>query len=178
MHTPQTSQRPHATKHMFLWVLATLAVSVLLLPAWAGPLPRAEAAAGTERERVLGERTLQLGAWGADVFALQRKLVSLGYAIQADGTFGKSTRQAVIAFQRANGLKADGIAGPVTIAAIQKATPPSNPAAQNGSSVYTVQPGDSLWTIAQRFHTTVSQLRTTNGLTTDLIQIGQILRIP
>jgi LysM repeat protein len=43
---------------------------------------------------------------------------------------------------------------------------------------YIVQKGDSLWTIAQRFNTTVSELRRVNNLTTDLLSIGQRLIIP
>jgi peptidoglycan endopeptidase LytF len=44
--------------------------------------------------------------------------------------------------------------------------------------LYTVRSGDSLWTIAQRFGTTVSAIRTANNLKTDLLSIGQRLIIP
>lgn len=43
---------------------------------------------------------------------------------------------------------------------------------------YTVQPGDTLWLLAQRFHTTVDAIKTLNGLTSDLLSIGQVLQIP
>lgn len=46
------------------------------------------------------------------------------------------------------------------------------------AQVYTVKPGDSLWRIADRFRTTVEALKRTNGLTRDVIQAGQQLRIP
>ncbi|MDD4035972.1 MAG: LysM peptidoglycan-binding domain-containing protein [Bacilli bacterium] len=46
-----------------------------------------------------------------------------------------------------------------------------------GAVVYTVQKGDSLWTIATKFNTTVSELRRLNNLTTDLLSIGQQLII-
>ena len=43
---------------------------------------------------------------------------------------------------------------------------------------YTVQPGDSLWRIARRFGTTVEAIKQANGLTSDTILVGQVLRIP
>ena len=43
---------------------------------------------------------------------------------------------------------------------------------------YTVQSGDSLWLLAQRFSTTVDAIKSLNGLTTDRIYIGQMLKIP
>ena len=43
---------------------------------------------------------------------------------------------------------------------------------------YTVQPGDTLWLISQRYGTTVEALKRLNGLTGDMLYIGQILKIP
>ena len=43
---------------------------------------------------------------------------------------------------------------------------------------YIVQPGDSLWLLARRFGTTEEAIKALNGLTSDLIFIGQTLRIP
>lgn len=40
---------------------------------------------------------------------------------------------------------------------------------------YVVQPGDSLWKIAKKFHTTVDNIRETNGLTGDEIGVGDKL---
>jgi peptidoglycan hydrolase-like protein with peptidoglycan-binding domain len=40
-----------------------------------------------------------------------------------DGTFGPKTRRTVKKFQRASGLKPDGIVGPKTIAALAVVTP-------------------------------------------------------
>ena len=43
---------------------------------------------------------------------------------------------------------------------------------------YTVLPGDTLWLLSRRYGTTVEAIRQLNGLTGDLIDVGQILRIP
>ena len=43
---------------------------------------------------------------------------------------------------------------------------------------YVVQRGDSLYSIAQKYGTTVATLRQLNNLTTDLLQIGQVLKVP
>jgi peptidoglycan hydrolase-like protein with peptidoglycan-binding domain len=59
--------------------------------------------------------TLELGEGGPAVLALQQRLVELGYWLgSADGNYGQLTRQAVMAFQKAEGLGRDGVAGPVT----------------------------------------------------------------
>jgi len=43
---------------------------------------------------------------------------------------------------------------------------------------YTVISGDTLWRIAQRFDTTIGIIKSLNGLTSHVLNIGQILRIP
>lgn len=63
---------------------------------------------------------LRQGSSGPDVTGLQQKLKDLGfYPNDVDGQFGAGTRDAVIAFQQSEGLQADGIAGPATLAALQ-----------------------------------------------------------
>jgi peptidoglycan DL-endopeptidase LytE len=50
--------------------------------------------------------------------------------------------------------------------------------AESGSNItYTVKSGDTLWSIATSYHTTVSNLRSLNGLTSDNILIGQKLQV-
>lgn len=57
-----------------------------------------------------------------DTTALQRALLALGRNPgPLDGKFGALTRKALVAFQANAGLKADGIAGPKTVAALRQA---------------------------------------------------------
>ena len=44
--------------------------------------------------------------------------------------------------------------------------------------VYIVQKGDSLWNIARKYNTTVEEIKKLNNLTTNLLSVGQILKIP
>jgi peptidoglycan hydrolase-like protein with peptidoglycan-binding domain len=59
--------------------------------------------------------TLELGEGGDAVMALQQRLHDLGYWMgEPDGSYGQLTRQAVMAFQKYEGLGRDGVAGPAT----------------------------------------------------------------
>lgn len=57
---------------------------------------------------------LSRGDRGQEVRRLQKALAKRGYDIRADGIFGVITHGIVIDFQAANGLKPDGIVGPIT----------------------------------------------------------------
>lgn len=70
------------------------------------------------------------GSRGEAVAELQRRLVALGYALDADGAFGPATAAAVMRFQQDNGLVADGIAGPATQAALRAALSGDSPLAR------------------------------------------------
>lgn len=72
--------------------------------------------------------TIRRGSTGPDVVECQTDLIKLGYNLSpygADGKFGAKTEAAVKAFQTASGLKADGIVGPMTWDALDKAVGPS-----------------------------------------------------
>lgn len=65
----------------------------------------------------LPEMTLSsFGSKGEEVRQIQKKLKSLGfYTGSVDGVYGTATKNAVTAFQKSCGIKADGIAGPTTL---------------------------------------------------------------
>lgn len=52
------------------------------------------------------------------------------------------------------------------------------PSTSSDYTIYTVVAGDSLWTIARKFGTTVDEIKRINNLTNNLLNIGQQLRIP
>ncbi len=137
---------------------------------------------------------LRQGSSGPDVITLQYLLDLIsGYypeipGLAQDGIFGSGTRQSVVAFQRAMGLNADGVVGPQTWKALYNTyrgilqnVPSQNPGGNPGETntfQYTVQPGDTLWLISRRYGTTVAAIKRLNGLTGDMLYIGQVLRIP
>ncbi len=47
-----------------------------------------------------------------------------------------------------------------------------------GSDYYVVQKGDSLWSISKKFNTTVEKLKDLNNLSTNTLNVGQVLKLP
>jgi N-acetylmuramoyl-L-alanine amidase len=61
---------------------------------------------------------------GDDVFALQRRLLELGFKIgRVDGYFGPATESGLRDFQRNFGIPADGTCGPATLKALAQLAP-------------------------------------------------------
>lgn len=80
--------------------------------------------------------TLRRGTQGAEVRRLQERLKDLGFNPGAiDGDFGLATGAAVMAFQASEGLLADGVVGPRTLAALDIGVEPDPPLAIEGTSV-------------------------------------------
>ena len=130
---------------------------------------------------------LRAGSSGVDVITLQYILsfISEYYPVippvTQDGIFGSNTAQAVIAFQQMMGLRTDGIVGPSTWGALYDTywgIRDNAPSPEPEVIEYIVQPGDTLWLLAQRFHTTVAAIKALNSLTSDVLMIGQKLLIP
>ena len=81
--------------------------------------------------------TLRRGSRGSEVTKLQNALKALGfYTMTVDGKYGRGTESAVKAYQKKNGLKADGIAGPATQGKLYGSTAASaeTPSAPSGGS--------------------------------------------
>lgn len=76
---------------------------------------------------------LELGESGDAVLKLQNRLTELGYWLgKPDGNYGQLTRQAVMAFQKVEGLGRDGVAGPATQERLPAA---GRPKAQAGNGI-------------------------------------------
>ena len=70
---------------------------------------------------VLTSGLLHQGTSGAEVKAMQQALAAAGQSPgKIDGVFGAQTEQALIAFQKAAGIPADGVYGPTTKTALEK----------------------------------------------------------
>ena len=132
---------------------------------------------------------LRQGSRGNDVLTLQYILNVIAQfypmlpSVTQDGIFGSGTNQAVIAFQQMMQLTPDGLVGPATwqalydvVQGIQGSVP--SPTPDSGYFEYTVRSGDTLWILAQRYGTTVDAIKSLNGLTSNILNIGQVLRIP
>lgn len=115
---------------------------------------------------------LALGSTGPNVKLIQSLLNKIGYnAGPVDGDFGTQTQQAVIAFQRNNGLVPDGIVGPSTWNVFERLL--------LGYETYTIRPGDTLYTIARKYYTTVNAILTANpGINPSALVVGQRIIVP
>ena len=117
-------------------------------------------------------RVLRLGSTGSSVQLLQLALNRAGFGIlDTDGRFGGATRNALIAFQSANGLSADGIAGSATHRALLPW--------YTGYRVHIVQRGDTLWSLSRAAGVTTEAIQTANpGVSAGNLQIGERLIVP
>lgn len=67
----------------------------------------------------LADIVLEVGSSGANVTKVQNRLIQYGYMTgSADGKYGEKTRDAVILFQKRNGLTVDGRVGKATAVAL------------------------------------------------------------
>ena len=95
---------------------------------------------------------LKTGSTGAEVALLQLSLRRAQYGAPApDGVFGGATKSALQAFQRSHGLTPDGIFGAET----ERALAPW----LRGYAVHTVRPGDTLFSLAERYDASLGAMR-------------------
>ena len=96
----------------------TTAVDLRQIIKQTAPVPSAEP------EKKSTRPTVQYGSRGSDVSYMQQCLVDLGYSLPrygVDGVFMSETLAAVKAFQADHGLEVDGVCGPLTWTALEKA---------------------------------------------------------
>ena len=86
-----------------------------LTPTPEPPVPGSVMAVTPDPSLPTSAPVLRSGSRGEEVESLQIRLKDLGYYQgEIDGQFGGGTKEAVTAFQKANGLNADGIVGEET----------------------------------------------------------------
>lgn len=116
--------------------------------------------------------TLRLGSAGPSVRLIQSLLARIGYNPgPIDGIFGQQTRQAVIQYQRDNGLTPDGIVGPATWNSFERFL--------RGYDNYTIRLRDTIYNIARRYYTSVNAILTANpGIDPVNLRVGQTVVVP
>lgn len=117
-------------------------------------------------------KVLRLGDIGPQVQLLQLALRRAGtFSGNTTGSFGQQTQSALLAFQRRNGLAADGIAGPRTHSALEPY--------YTGNVRYRVRRGDSLYRIALSYGSTIQAITTANpGIAPSNLRPGQVITVP
>lgn len=116
--------------------------------------------------------TVRFGSEGPDVELLQLALSRAGYNPGGiDGVFGTRTRDALLLFQRDYGLSQDAVAGRQTWTRLRPFL--------TGYVIRKVRRGDTYWTLAELYNTTVLRISTANPrVSPTALQVGQNLIIP
>jgi LysM repeat protein len=164
------------------------------LPATGLADARTRAAMGPLGGPLFGARTLHRGAFGWDVAVLQFLLVRQGISVPINAYYDGPTLHGVRLMQQRLHLRADGVVGPHTLGAL--ASRDAVPLAQGvsvvvshashhhrshraRSRVHVVRAGETLSSIARRYHTTVAKLARRNHLDpSKFLLIGARLKVP
>ncbi len=112
--------------------------------------PDAKPAASASQASQSPIRTLRPGDRGPEVRAMQEALSALGYPLVADGSYGSLTQNAVLSFQKKQGLTADGLAGAKTLSELSRLTqkPVSVPETAGTTQAETTQAEEEKYSIA------------------------------
>ena len=126
-----------------------------------------------------GALVLRSGCRGQEVRQLQSSLAKMGYCPgPIDGIFGRQTEIALRNYQRDRGIAVDGLAGPQTMALLQQ-DGENRPVEVDQGHVHVVGPGETLHSIASRYHLTWMDLMDFNHLhNPNRVFVGQALFIP
>ena len=85
--------------------------------------------------------TVRRGSKGEDVKLMQTMLYNLGYSLGSygiDGDFGRDTEKALKEFQRDHKLNQDGVCGPLTWDALEKASEAIKQPSEDKEKYFTV----------------------------------------
>lgn len=116
---------PVRSPRRVLQAIAIIVLNLLIIAALPGDMYKTQ------------ETLSKVGSTGSEVRQIQTKLKNWGYFHdKVDGIYGPKTRDAVIWFQKNNGLTADGIAGPATLKAMGIFSSSSDSGAGSGSGKY------------------------------------------
>ena len=117
-------------------------------------------------------QVLRPGSYGSTVELLQLALNRAGFGeLETDGIFGAATRFALMGFQRANGLAADGIAGAQTQRALQPW--------YTGYLIHPLRRGETLYSLSQRYGSPLEAILLANPeLVPERIPVGTQVVVP
>lgn len=115
---------------------------------------------------------LRIGSQGTIVQLLQSTLRKLNiFSGNIDGIFGQITEQSVKLFQRNNNLVVDGIVGPSTWSLLYPYI--------YGYRIYTIQRNDTLYSISQKFSSSINRILTANpNISANNLVIGDRIIVP
>jgi LysM repeat protein len=154
---------------------------------------RTRAAMGPLGGPLFGARLLHRGAFGWDVAVLQYLLVRQGISVPVNAYFDGPTSHGVRLMQERLHLRRDGVVGPHTFAALERREPVplaghiavaihhrvQHHRQRTRTSIHVVRAGDTLSSLARRYHTTVARLARRNHLdASHYLVIGTRLRVP